>query len=443
MNGTVKIMGGKRLIGEVKPIPNKNAIVAALPLSLLNHGVTTYTSIPDTTDVAKILAIIKKLGGSVERRDFGEVKINCNAIKTHKIDEELGGSFRASLNFVGPLLARMGKAEVPQPGGCDLGMRSIEAHTNAFSKLGVKISRRGNNIVFVAPSVKKKRHQIWQIEASVSATENIAGYVAGINSDVEIIDAASEPHVTDVIKFLNKMGAEITGIGSNRLRIKGKERLQDAVFVPSPDFVDIVGYMIASAITDGEIIIKGGNVLDVMDGIINWMELFNIKIDRTGDDLIVKRGKRGLEISKIGFPLAAPNLPKFVPRPWPGFPVDCLPPIATLASKSRGRLLLQNWMYETGLDFVRELNFLGADILMLDPQKIIINGPVNFKGGEVAPPAVIQATKAIFLAALADPVQTVIHGFDILKRRYPNIVDVYKKLGAEIEIVENRSTGIK
>lgn len=105
------------------------------------------------------------------------------------------------------------------------------------------------------------------------------------------------------------MGAEITGIGSNRLRIKGKERLQDAVFVPSPDFVDIVGYMIASAITDGEIIIKGGNVLDVMDGIINWMELFNIKIDRTGDDLIVKRGKRGLEISKIGFPLAAPNLP--------------------------------------------------------------------------------------------------------------------------------------
>jgi len=190
-------------------------------------------------------------------------------------------------------------------------------------------------------------------------------------------------------------------------------------------------------VTNGDVIIKGANVPEIVDGMINWFSMFNIVFERKNKDLRVYVGKGGLitDVNKSGFPLAAPNLPKFVPRPWPGFPVDAIPVIATLASKSKGRLLLQNWMYESGLDFVRELNFLGADIFMVDPQRIIINGPVTFSGGEVTPPTVIQAVKAIFLAALADPVVTVIHGMDTLKRRYPNIIEVYKKLGAKIEVV--------
>lgn len=442
MSDTVKITGGKRLIGEVFPIPNKNAIVAALPATLLFKGTTRFKSVPDTSDVTKILAIIEKLGGEVND-DKGNVEINCEKINSYEVDEMLGSAFRASLNFVGPLLARFGIAEVPQPGGCDLGMRSIEAHTNAFSKMGVTIEKIDNYIRFKAPKTKEKKYRVWQIEASVSATENIVMYASGINSDVEIIDAACEPHVTDVVNLLKDMGAEIDGIGSNQLRIKGSDKLREAVFQARPDFVDIAGYMIAAVITDGEIRIRGGNTPDVVDGIVNWMVMFNIQIDRLGNDLVVKRGKGGLKISDTGFPLAAPNLPKFVPRPWPGFPVDCLPPMAVLASKSKGRLLLQNWMYESGLDFVRELNSLGADILMLDPQKIIVNGPKEFKGGDVTPPLVIQSMKAVFLAALADPVQTTIHGFDILKRRYPNIVEVYKKLGANIQVIENNPKGLK
>ncbi len=143
-----------------------------------------------------------------------------------------------------------------------------------------------------------------------------------------------------------------------------------------------------------------------------------------------------IDVNKEGFPLASPNLPKLYPRPWPGFPVDAIPAMATLASKSKGRLLLKNWMYESGLDFVRELNQMGADIMMMDPEKIIVNGPVNFKGGYVTTPSVIQSCKAIFLASLADKVVTTISGVDILRRRYPNVFEVYSRLGAKIEVLE-------
>ncbi|MFP4385400.1 MAG: hypothetical protein ACLFSE_15255, partial [Spirochaetia bacterium] len=162
-------------------------------------------------------------------------------------------------------------------------------------------------------------------------------------------------------------------------------------------------------------------------------ELFNVMVKRNGEDLIVN-GKAKLTLKKENFPMAGRDLPKFAVRPWPGFPVDILPVMVTLATKTEGNLLFQNWMYESGFDFVRELNYMGAEIYISDPQKIIVLEPViDYKGGEVAAPGIIQGTKAIFLAALSDKVETVIHGTDILKRRYPEIFDTYTSLGAEIE----------
>ena len=437
MAETIKIIGGHRLCGDVTPIGNKNSIVAAIPAAILSKETIIYKEMPDTSDIAKLFLIIEKLGGKVINNGSGEFKINCKNLHSYHVDEKIGGQVRASLNFIGPLLARFGIAEVPLPGGCELGARSIEAHTNAFEKAGVKIEKMGNMIRFIAPKKTPGNIRIWQIEASVTATENIAMYAAGIESEIEIIDAACEPHVTDLINLLISMGASIKGTGSNRLTIKGKRNLTGTTYIPKPDFVDIAGFIVAAAITNGKIKILGANIPDIIDGMIDWFGMFNIEIKKEGKDLVVTRGKEGLiiDVKKTGFPLAGINLPKFVPRPWPGFPVDILPVIATLASKSSGRLLLQNWMYESGLDFVRELDILGADIFMADPQRIIIHGPVTFKGGEVTPPPVIQAVKAIFLAALADPAETIIHGTENLKRRYPNIIDVYRKLGAEITIL--------
>lgn len=420
------------------PIPNKNSLVAVLPASILTNETVTYKNVPSTSDVAKILQILKILGAEVDQSVSSEIRINCEKVNSHKVDKVLGGQFRASLMFAGPLLARFGVAEIPLPGGCDLGMRSISAHLDSFKKAGVEFKYIDGFVKFTAPKKQAKSYDIWQLEASVTATENLVMYAAGTEAGFTIIDAACEPHVNELLRMMKEMGARVEGIGSNKLKITGNKKLKGASFIPEPDFVDIAGLMVAAAVTDGKIKIKGANVPEIVDGMINWFELFNVRVERSGSDLVVSRnGELCIDTEKSGVPLASPGLPKLYPRPWPGFPVDAIPVMAVLASKTRGRLLLKNWMYESGLEFVRELNNMGADIFVSDPERVIVTGPVKFKGGVVVSPNVIQACKAIFIAALADPITTEIHGVDILRRRYPNVFETYTSLGAVIERVDD------
>ncbi|KKU07580.1 MAG: UDP-N-acetylglucosamine 1-carboxyvinyltransferase [Candidatus Collierbacteria bacterium GW2011_GWC2_45_40] len=420
------------------PIPNKNSLVAVLPAAILTNQTVTYKNVPGTSDVAKILQILKLLGAEVDQSVTGEIKINCAKVNRYKIDEVLGCQFRGSLMFAGPLLARFGVAEIPLPGGCDLGMRSIAAHLDSFKKAGVEFKYVDGFVKFTAPIKLPKSYDIWQLEASVTATENLFMYAAGSGADFVIIDAACEPHVNELLRMLQTMGAEVGGIGSNKVTIHGNKELKGATYEPGPDFVDVAGLMVAAAVTDGRIRIKNANVPEVVNGMINWFELFNVKIERDGTDLVVSRnGELVIDTVNSGVPLAAPGLPKLYPRPWPGFPVDAIPVMAVLASKTKGRLLLKNWMYESGLEFVRELNAMGADIFVSDPERVIVTGPVKFKGGVIVSPSVIQACKAIFIAALCDPVVTEIHGVDILRRRYPNVFETYTRLGAIIERVDD------
>lgn len=436
MNGAIKVVGGVPLRGEVHPIPNKNSILAALPACLLTQETVVYKDVPQTTDVRLMLEILQKLGAEVDSSNYSEVKVSCKNITSNVIDEVLGNKIRATILFVGPMLARTGVVELPVPGGCTLGKRSISAHIDVFLKAGVKVEYLDRFVRFTAPKNSTEGLSIWQSEASVTATENFAMYAAGRTEAMTLIDAACEPHVTDLLNMLSSMGVEIEGVGTNKITLKGSNDLLGCEFESRPDFVDIAGYIAAAAITNGEIRIKGANIPDIVDGIIQWFEKFNVIVKREGADLVASRGDE-LYIDSIntGFPMAGNNLPKFYPRPWPGFPVDVLPVIVTLACKTKGRLMLSNWMYENGLDFVRELNSIGADIFTSDPQKIIITGPVDFVGGEVLSPSVIQACKAIFLASLCDPVTTTLHGVDVLKRRYPDIFETYKKLGANIEVL--------
>ena len=438
MNGVLKITGGRKLVGSVTPIPNKNSLVAVLPAAILTNETMVYKNVPNTSDVAKIVQILKLLGAEVDQSKDEELKINCSGVKKYKVDSALGGQFRASLMFAGPLLARFGVAEIPLPGGCDLGMRSIAAHLDVFKKAGVSFEYVDGFVRFKKEKVQEKKYDIWQIEASVTGTENLAMLAAGSSATYVLTDAACEPHVSELLEMLAKMGAEISGIGSNRLTIKGNKKLKGTSYVPGPDFIDVAGLIVAAAVTDGKIRIKGANLGEVVNGMINWFEIFNIKIERDGSDLVVSRnGELKIDVEKSGVPLAAPGLPKLYPRPWPGFPVDAIPVMAVLASKTKGRLLLKNWMYESGFDFVRELNAMGADIFVSDPERIIITGPVKFKGGVIVSPSVIQACKAIFIASLCDEVTTEIHGVDIMRRRYPNVFETYTSLGAIIERVDD------
>jgi UDP-N-acetylglucosamine 1-carboxyvinyltransferase len=432
------IKGGRKLKGSVTPVPNKNSILPALCASVLTNEIVTYKNVPKTTDVIKILEILKLLGADVNDKDFNNLKICCKNIKNYKVDRNLGTLIRASIMLVGPLLKRLGVAEIPLPGGCVLGKRSISSHIDAFIKAGVKITNLKNNYVrFESPKTIKEMYSIWMNEASVTATENILMYVSGINSTVTIVDAACEPHVVEVCKMMESMGAVISGIGSNKLIIKGKSKLKGCVFKPEPDFVDIGGFIVAAALTKGKITIKGANKPEIIGGIVESYRKFNIDIKGEGKDLVVDgRNRIKVDLKTSGLPLTEGNIPKFIPRPWPGFPVDLLPVVVSLCCKNEGKVLIQNWMYETGLDFTKVLNKIGAKIKILNSQTIIVTGPVNFKGGNAVSPDIIQACKALFLASLADKTTTTLYGVDILKRRYPDIINVYRKLGAYIRVIK-------
>ena len=438
MNGTYQIRGGNPLVGEVSPIPNKNALMGALPIAILPELGFEIDGLPDTSDVQGFLEIFSSLGIEISREDDITL-IKADRLDTYRILSDRGRSFRGSFSLAGPLLARFGKAQLPIPGGCKLGARSVSTHINGYRELGITVEEHDSDIILSRPRTWNKNQAVWLSEASVTATISIANFAAGTDCEIEIKNAACEPHVCDVLSVLQEMGARIDGIGTNHLCIKGEKNLKPARFKASPDYVDVAGYCVAAGVTGGRIRVVNGNHGGAIRGIGKWLSYFNLGIEFEGDDVIAD-GSAGLEVLQEMFPKAGHDLPKMVVAPWPGFPVDVLPVMVTLATKSYGRILFQNWMYESGFDFIRELAYLGADIYMCDPQKIIVMEPkTKYAGGIVGSPGIIQGTKAIFLAALADPVETIVHGTDILKRRYPDILHTYCRLGADIEAVRDRS----
>jgi UDP-N-acetylglucosamine 1-carboxyvinyltransferase len=438
MNGTFCIRGGNALRGSVKPILNKNSLLGALPAAVLECEQITYHNLPATTDVECFLDIYKDLGARIEKGEDGLTSIDCRPVGTYRVNSEIARRIRGSFMLVGPLLSRFGVAEVPLPGGCKLGARSVSVHVNAFRSLGVTVEENEGIMRFTAPKRLPERTAVWLLEASVTATLNVAMFAAGAGIEVEIVDASCEPHVVDVLRLLEDLGATIEGVGTNHLVVHGKKQLGSADFTASPDHVDIAGYCVAAGVTGGEIRILDANLPRITTGMFNWMRLFGLEIEGDGRDVVVT-GRHPLTIAKDEFPMAGKDLPKFSVRPWPGFPVDILPVMVTLACKAEGSVLFQNWMYESGFDFVRELNYLGAEIYTSDPQKIIVMDPVvQFSGGEVAAPGIIQGTKAIFLAALSDDVETIVHGTNILRRRYPDIYSNYSALGAKIACAEHK-----
>lgn len=437
MSESIRVIGGNPLVGTIKPVANKNAILPALVASILTKDTVVYKNVPKSTDVIIILELLKHLGAKIDDKNFDNLKITVEKIRTHKIPTELAEKLRSSLFFAGPLLARIGKVEIPTPGGCVLGVRSMSSHLDSFKKAGIKIILKKDAILLSAPKKQKKNLKIWQVEASVTASENLVMYLAGTNTKAQITDFACEPHTKNLLEMLSSMGAKITGAGSNVVTISGNASLIGTTFTPYPDHIDISSIIVASAITGGNITIKNSNYPEIVDGMLDWYKKFNVSIVRKGKDLIVNQKKKlKLQNIFVNFPLASQDLPKFVPRTWPGYPIDALPALVTLATKTKGRILIQNWMYESGLEYTSILSKMGANIYMIDPQKVIVTGETQYKGGEVSAPGIIQATMAIFLAALSEKTITIIHNTECIRRRYPNYIEDYKKLGANIEILE-------
>ena len=262
MNGTFRIVGGVPLAGEVTPIPNKNALMGALPAAALAGGGLTFAALPDTLDVHTYLEILTRLGATVARAVDGAVHVDPGGIRAQAIDPAMGRRLRGAFALTGPLLARLGCVEMPLPGGCELGYRAVTAHLDGFRKLGVSVEQRDGSVLLTAPRRHEPHYDIWLVEASVSATLALALYTAGRGFSVTIRDPACEPHVVEVLGLLRRMGVGVAGEGTNRLTVRGPGRpLSAAEFEAGPDFVDIAGSITAAAVTGGELIIRGGNAL--------------------------------------------------------------------------------------------------------------------------------------------------------------------------------------
>jgi len=420
-----RVIGGKKLRGTITPRGNKNATLPIIAASILTSGKVKISNIPNISDVRTQLKILRKLGASVKyNRKDGVAEIRTKKLKTTKLDKQDVLKTRGSILFLGPLIGRAGKATLWSTGGCNLGKRPVDSYFQAIEKLGAKVESLNSSIVVKAGNLKGKR--IWQSEKAVTGTENLIMAAVLAKGTTEIINAASEPHVQDLCNFLNKMGAKIKGIGSDRLFIEGVDTLYGTEHEISTDFMEVGTFITAAVVTGGEIRIEKA-MPEHMDMILNEFAKFGVKTKWDQDTLIVPAGQK----LKTKCYLDG-SMNKLECLPWPAFPPDLLQFMIVLATQSKGRILIHDKMYEGRLFYTSELNNMGADIFLSDPHRLIVQGPTKLRGKVLKSPD-IRAGMSLLVAALAAEGESIIERGEIIERGYSDIEERFKSLGAQIE----------
>lgn len=424
---TLKIEGGYPISGEVEPTPNKNSILAIIPACILTKKKVVLHNIPKSASVRIMLRIFKKLGGQVKYFEKDSIELNSENIHSFVLDKELSKKERASLMFLAPLLSRFGQAEVDDAMGCKLGNRPIDTLISGLIEMGAETDN--SNIYKLTTKGLKGDKKIWQLEASVTGTENLVLAAVLAQGETVIYNAACEPHVQDMCNFLNSIGASINGIGTNTLTINGVEELEGGEWRIIPDHIDIGGLIVAAAITGGELRIKNA-IPDHMQQILKYYEKISLNYKIEGEDILIP-AQQDLKCKKN----LKGNMDKIPAYPWPvGFPVDLIPQVLVLAAKASGNIRIMQNMYESQFLFVYELIKLGANVELGDTTKAITFGPSDFKGGYVVAPNIIQGGHALILTALAAKGSTTIENIQPVSRRYPELITTLQSLGAKISL---------
>jgi len=421
-----KIIGGKPLKGEITPSGNKNAALPILAASLLTDEKVILENVPKIRDVRVQLRILKSLGTKIRYSKGNRITLKTPRIKTYKLSKEDVSKSRGSILFIGPLIGRVGKAEIWAPGGCKLGKRPIDNYFFSLEKLNAKLKFDGK---YILNGRKLKGTRIWQEETSVTGTENLIIASVLAEGETEIINAASEPHVQDLCRFLNKMGAKITGIGTNVLHIRGVNKLHGCTYRISDDFMEIGTLIAAAAVTGGEIQINT-NIQKYMDKILMEFVKLGVKVEKNEKGLFVSR-KQKMKIRNY----IDGTMNKIECLPWPGFPPDLLQFMIVVATQCKGKILIFDKMYEGRLFFTEDMNKMKADIVMCDPHRVIVHGPSELEGKVLQSPD-IRAGMAFLLAALAAEGESIIERGEIIERGYEDIDGKFRKLGGKIKKIK-------
>jgi len=422
---TYQIKGGKPLSGEITPVPNKNSILKLIPAALLTDEPVIIHNVPMSSDVRLMLKIVKQLGGKVGYlSDGGSIRIDASEVNTYEIDPELSQKAKASVMFMGPLLLRFKKAAMPIPGGCKLGTRPLDAFIENMVDMGAKYVREKG---YYVEAEKLKATKIWSWFPSVTATENTVMIAVLTPGTTEIYNAACEPHTQDLCNMLNAMGAKISGIGSNRLTIEGVEKLHGTEWTVIPDHLDVGAYIAAAAMTGGEITINDA-IPEHMDIFIQFFQKIGVKV-KVQDGKIFIPANQKLECALT----VRGDIFDVKTFAWPFLPPDFVHIAVVAALKAKGSIIFHNTFYEYGFFFIEELAKMKAKVIMADPHRIITFGPTQYQGAKIIAPNIIQATMALFLAALsAEGTTILVDAEDALMRRYPELLENYRKLGADI-----------
>jgi len=431
-----KINGGKALKGEIIPQGAKNEALQILSAVLLTAEKITISNIPNIKDVNRLIDLLQALGVKTERINedtytFEAKDIDINYFETDEFKSQ-GSGLRGSIMIVGPLLARFGKAAIPKPGGDKIGRRRLDTHFIGLEKLGARFDYNPDTHFFNIDASELKGAYILMDEASVTGTANIVMAASLAKGTTTIYNAACEPYLQQLCKMLNRMGAKISGIGSNLLTIEGVESLSGTEHRMLPDMIEIGSFIGLAAMTGSEITIKDVHFKEL--GIIpSIFSRLGIKIELRGDDIYIPaQSEYEVETFIDGSILTVSD------APWPGFTPDLISIILVTAIQAKGNVLIHQKMFESRLFFVDKLIDMGAQIILSDPHRAVViglNHTVNLRGIEMSSPD-IRAGVALLIAALSAQGTSVIHNIEQIERGYQNIEGRLKALGADIQRID-------
>jgi UDP-N-acetylglucosamine 1-carboxyvinyltransferase len=424
-----RVRGGRRLAGTVRPAGNKNEALPAIAAALLCDEPVTLRNVPAITDVRTMLDLAASLGARVDVGPEGEVALCAGDLGWRLDDAELGSRIRGSFLLAGPLLARHGRAELPRPGGDAIGRRRIDTHLHAFRALGAEVDLNGGTYRLAAPHGLRGT-EIFLDEASVMGTENAVMAAVGASGDSTIANAASEPHVQGLCRLLQAMGAEIEGVGTNTLRVRGLGggALRPASHTLAPDHIEVGSFLGLAAMTGGGVRIAGAGTAALRMILLVFRRL-GVRVETEGDDLWIPPGQDLVIVDDL-----EGTIPRIDDAPWPGFPADLTSIALVTATQARGTLLVHEKMFESRLFFVDKLISMGARIVLCDPHRALVSGPATLRAAKISSPD-IRAGMALLLAALTAEGTSEIGNIAQIDRGYERIDERLRELGAEIERV--------
>ncbi len=418
------IEGGRPLNGRVRASGNKNGALPILAACLLTEEAVHLSNVPRIRDVETMMGLLRQLGADAEWVGENEVRVHAQEVGSD-IDADLASRIRASFLLAGPLLARNGRASVPPPGGDVIGRRRLDPHIHAFDELGATIEINGRYEL----SGSLRGAHIHLDEPSVMGTENTVMAASLTPGKTLISNAASEPHVQDLCRFLVTLGAKIDGIGSNVLHVTGVERLFGGEHAIGPEHIEVGSFIGMAAVTGGDITIDGISPDDLWPALPVFRRL-GIEIE-LGDDWVRVPAGQDLAIKDD----LGGAIPKVEDGPWPQFPADLTSIAVVVASQARGTVLVFEKMFESRLFFVDKLVSMGARIILCDPHRVVVTGPAQLYGQRMSSPD-IRAGMAMLIAALcAEGTSTIGDAYQIDKG-YERIDERLRELGAQIRRVE-------